>query len=305
MSCILCGTRAVVNQQGGAGRCIYNCSLCGMYVVSDTVKDLVKTNASDLAAFMMRRKLMDINDVIFFSFEDNRESSYINITVKQALQQLPKSFSDRLNASLQNLAHKSGRYGNEIIIDKIEQAPMLYSDRSDISSISYMLMALEEMGWIRQNVYSKKEISYGIMLTVAGWNQVDSIENGEVAENVLIFAPSLKDDNAFISAVQKMCRSCGYSVIIHHYSEEAEAISASLIASVKAAKIVICELSIQSSEVYYVAGLAQGLGKSVIRLCRNDAAQMLPIETQQLSVLLWESVNEAARKIKYAIQILP
>ena len=305
MSCILCGTRAVVNQQGGAGRCIYNCSLCGMYVVSDTVKDLVKTNASDLAAFMMRRKLMDINDVIFFSFEDNRESSYINITVKQALQQLPKSFSDRLNASLQNLAHKSGRYGNEIIIDKIEQAPMLYSDRSDISSISYMLMALEEMGWIRQNVYSKKEISYGIMLTVAGWNQVDSIENGEVAENVLIFAPSLKDDNAFISAVQKMCRSCGYSVIIHHYSEEAEAISASLIASVKAAKIVICELSIQSSEVYYVAGLAQGLGKSVIRLCRNDAAHMLPIETQQLSVLLWESVNEAARKIKYAIQILP
>ena len=303
MSCLLCGARAIVNQQEGAGRGIYNCSLCGMYVVSDTIKELVKANSAELASFMVRRRLMELNEVVFFSFENNDEKGYVNVTVKWALEQLPRGFSERMDSALLNLARKSTGYGSEVLIEKIENAALFHTGEISFAALDFMIDALEEKGWITKNIYHSVGVSYKLVIKPEGWKRIDLLESGEVSDTVLLCAASAAGESGFEVAMQRACRGQGYRLLTPDYSENVTTVSAALITQIKSAKIVACELSGESAVAYYAAGMAHGLGKPVIRLCKN-MKNPLPIETEQLNVLFWDDIAEAAQKLSHAIQIL-
>lgn len=294
--CIACGANAMTNIQDKASRTIYNCPNCGVFVVSEVIEDEVRRHSSEIASFLMSRFIAKKQDTILISYNKaNKDKEYIQLTVDQILDQFPRSFSAKMDKALENLVRLSKFGGDEIKIDRMDRAPLVYPGVTSFEALSYMLKSMQKADLIDINHYGSAFFPCGVVVGPKGWDRYIAFSEGEGdVKSAFVSLPAGDDPwcAELRLAVRKVLQECGFALIDSRSVSTDNKIGFALIAEVKRSQLLICDLSDGSGESYYAAGLAWALDKKVILTCRKQDKCKLKVNTDQMNIIIWDDKKQ-------------
>ena len=303
-NCILCNHKSVVNEQESASRTIYNCPFCGIFVVSDLAKRPIKQNAMKISSFLVHRKLCGHNDIVFISFENNRvDKEYLKMTVEQILETYPATFTGRLEAALENLALKSNFPGDEVRVERQEMAPMLYVSHPGPAPFSFVIKSMQKFGWIDVSYFENSCFSCDISITTRGWQHYEEIIRGRKIEPVAFFSlPETEDPDKLHKGLIRLCNSSGLRFTYTSVLRSDKKLDNAYIVLLKSARVVVCDLSESGHDSYFIYGMARAMEKPCILTCSEKRKKKLMVDTEQISVIIWDTQESYIEKVTQAIQ---
>lgn len=71
---------------------------------------------------------------------------------------------------------------------------------------------------------------------------------------------------------------------------------------IQSCKFLIADFTYQNAGVYYEAGYAKGIGKTVIHICRSDESVKLHFDVRQIQFVFWDNAEDLSIKLKNQIQ---
>ncbi len=187
--------------------------------------------------------------------------------------------SMKLRLLLEYLARLSRRPGTLLKPDIT--VPYQICDAFDVGEVGFLLDTLREHGDIEKD-------SAGIRLRAQGWARLDPVSGGVPGTCFIAMSydPSLNTafSEGIFAAVQ---HDCGFIANRVDHSPHNDNITDRIIAGIRAAQFVVADFTLQRPGVYYEAGFAQGLGRVVVRTCREDDIANLHFDTRQFFHLKW------------------
>ena len=143
-------------------------------------------------------------------------------------------------------------------------------------------------------------------ITPAGWDHITNLS----------FVPS-KSDDAFVAmwfdtslnavwsqGIAKGISESGYNPVRIDKTEHNNKIDDEIVAAIRRSRFLVADFTGQRGGVYFEAGLAAGLGKPVVWLCRRADLKDVHFDTRQYNFLLWdaEHPDELARGLQNRIE---
>jgi hypothetical protein len=305
--CILCDGNAVISRQENASRTIYNCPYCGVFVISDPVEKEVKANRYKLASFLVNRHLSGSNDIILISLENTtKDKGYVHMSVDQIVREFPQSVVMRTKLALKNLVNESEYPGAELRIENLSQGPIFYLEKVNFEAMSFSISTLEHKGLITVNYQGSSFFPCTIVVTAEGWDLAAAMETDAAYQDAALIALSGTSEYAkgYVKTAASVCRSSGYRLLEYPCYNEETKIGHRLFAEVRASRFVVCDVSDASPEVYFVAGMAKALGKTLILTCRAKDRKKLRLETEHTTVLFWEDMVDLDDELSNAIRAM-
>lgn len=81
-----------------------------------------------------------------------------------------------------------------------------------------------------------------------------------------------------------------------------ENISVRMFEEIQSCKFLVADFTHQNAGVYYEAGYAKGIGKTVIHTCRSDEFINLHFDVKQIQFVVWNDMQELAVKLEEQIR---
>lgn len=78
-------------------------------------------------------------------------------------------------------------------------------------------------------------------------------------------------------------------------------ITVKMLDEIRACKFLVADFTTQNNGVYYEAGFATGIGKTVIHTCKQSDFMDRHFDISQMQTLVWTSKDELAQKLKAQI----
>ena len=131
--------------------------------------------------------------------------------------------------------------------------------------------------------------SFPLCITAKGWDELSGNVNIEPSDQCFVamwFDDSMID--VFSSAICGGIVAAGYKPIRIDNKEHNNRIDDEIVAEIRNSKFSVADFTGQRGGVYFEAGFALGLGRSVIWLCRKDEMEKLHFDTRQYNFIIWE-----------------
>lgn len=71
---------------------------------------------------------------------------------------------------------------------------------------------------------------------------------------------------------------------------------------IQSCKFLVADFTYQNTGVYYEAGYAKGIGKTVIHICRSNEFDRVHFDIKQIQFVLWDNKEDLARKLEKQIR---
>jgi hypothetical protein len=180
----------------------------------------------------------------------------------------PAEAADNL---LQWLAEKAnGRAGAHLQVPVYHQPELL----SAIGVVNG-----NDIAWIIRSLTSQKLIELAPIagaewagyLTAEGWRRVEELKLAHVSSKFAFFARKFTNpelDRLFAECLAEAVAATGYE--LRTATQRAGLIDAVIEDEIRRCRFVVADLSDDNAGAYWEAGLAEGLGKDVIYICRSD-----------------------------------
>lgn len=150
-------------------------------------------------------------------------------------------------------------------------------------------------------------------LTMAGWARIDDLRKSKIASKNAFMAMQFGDpltDRFFRDHLVPATKAAGFDLRILTDSQGAGLIDDQLRVAIRRARFLVVDLSKGNKGAYWEAGFAEGLGKPVIYLCRDeifhgsDAALKPHFDTSHLVTIIWSEskLEEAAVRLAACIR---
>ncbi|WP_322176357.1 hypothetical protein [Acutalibacter caecimuris] len=81
-----------------------------------------------------------------------------------------------------------------------------------------------------------------------------------------------------------------------------ENISVKMFEEIRSCKFLVADFTYQNAGVYYEAGYAKGIGKTVIHLCRSDEFTHLHFDVKQIQFVVWNDMQDLTTKLEGQIR---
>lgn len=101
--------------------------------------------------------------------------------------------------------------------------------------------------------------------------------------------------------IKPAVEDAGYRVTRVDLVEHNEWIMDQVMAGIRAAPFVVADFTGHRNGVYFEAGFARGLGKTVIHTCEKEDLEKAHFDTQQLNHVLWTTPDELRKKLHLRI----
>ena len=113
---------------------------------------------------------------------------------------------------------------------------------------------------------------------------------------VMSFAPKL--ESAFSEGIRSAIElDCGLTVVRMDGVEHNEKICDRIIVEIRKAQFVVADFTLHRAGVYFEAGFAAALGRTVIWACRKDELAKTHFDTRQYNHIDWETPAELRRRL--------
>lgn len=115
------------------------------------------------------------------------------------------------------------------------------------------------------------------------------------------FDPSL--DQAYDAGIKPAVQEdCAMKVVRVDRVEHNGVVTDLILASIRSAQLTVADVTLQRQGVYFEAGFALGLGRTVIWTCRKDELPKVHFDTRQYSHIVWETPAELREKLTNRIR---
>jgi nucleoside 2-deoxyribosyltransferase len=144
-------------------------------------------------------------------------------------------------------------------------------------------------------------------LSLPGWAEAERLQHQRVATGnrafvAMSFDPSM--DDAYIVGLQAGIGDANFIAFRMKEDIHTERIDAKIIAELRACRFVVADVTLNRPAVYYEAGFAQGLEKTVIWTCRGDWKKELCFDTRQFLHIIWTDPPNLREQLRPVIQAL-
>lgn len=145
-----------------------------------------------------------------------------------------------------------------------------------------------------------------VSLTFNGWQFLEDRPTSGRPDLVFVamsFAPELERayDLGIQPAIEVDCKMTSVRVDRVHHNEK---ICDRILAEIQRCRIIVADFTQQRGGVYFEAGFALALGKTVIWTCREDDVSGLHFDTRQYAHLVWRDAADLRRKLVDRIRVL-
>lgn len=144
-----------------------------------------------------------------------------------------------------------------------------------------------------------------LRLTFKGWERFEDIST-RINSNLCFFAIPFSESNINLYEQHLkplLKKELGFDSVIVSERQHNEDIVDRIIYEINRCRFVIADASDKNSNVYYEAGYARGLGKTVIWICRKseEGKIELPFDTRNINHIVWETENDLKSQLKMRI----
>jgi hypothetical protein len=274
--CPVCGSAGVEIQPTPRTSRYVQCTRCGRYEITLLLNQLFDAQSAEFVS------LRPYLSAYLRQATEGGESPTITTDNWEALASAHRHtpVPRKLETLLRLIGQRSDGLGRTVSIDPDD---FVLLDAADVNEMSYLLDALVEQDAVRQRVH------LGYVVTPKGWERLAPIAPGGTPGTCFVamsFDPSLNPafSDGIFPAVQT---DCGFQLVRVDRTPHNDNITDRIIAGIRSAQFVVADFTLQRQGVYYEAGFAQGLGRTVIRICRDSDFDNLHFDTRQYFHLKW------------------
>ncbi len=280
--CTVCGADAnIVFSNYGVGE-VVNCSRCGDYRVSHIVANNVGL------PFQEQKKTALVSHLIRGLQKGSARAELTGEFFKSLAQRNLPSPSEVIDNLLLWFGDNTREEPGTLF--KIE-----YGDVGLQATIGVVSAA--EIDWILDNLIAQGMVnapsgsrgSDGIHgnLTLAGWTAWERLTRGRKASNFAFFARRFENeelDRVYEECLRPSALKTGYELRI--VTQKAGSIDAVMEDEIRRCRFLIADLTDHNAGAYWEAGLAEGLGKPVIYICKNGIKTHF--DTNHRQTVFWD-----------------
>jgi hypothetical protein len=290
-SCTVCASPANVLRQDFGWGTVVDCSRCGDYSVDRVTCDdfrlpLGEGKQRALASHLIRKLQNGRRPLL--------TAAFFHSLAERALP-TPAEASD--NLLLWFAVSADGNLG--------KYNPISYSDQALQASIGvigstdliYVVEAVLHQGLIGG------QLPTGLRLTPNGWLRVEELKRAHIASKYAFFARKFDNpelDRVFNDCLRPAVAATGYE--LRPATQRAGLVDAVIENEIRRCRFLIADLSDDNAGAYWEAGLAEGLGKPVIYVCR--AKVDTHFDTNHRHTVEWDpsTFDQTATKLKAVIR---
>ncbi|MBZ5579431.1 MAG: nucleoside 2-deoxyribosyltransferase [Acidobacteriia bacterium] len=141
--------------------------------------------------------------------------------------------------------------------------------------------------------------SVQLSLTMSGWNQVQPLpQTGGIPGRCFVamwFSEETR--TAYENGIEPAVSDAGFKPIRIDKKEHNNEIPDEIIAEIRNCQFMVADFTGQRAGVYYEAGFAMGLGRSVIWCCRKDEIEKLHFDTNHKNHIDWQTPQELRERL--------
>lgn len=145
---------------------------------------------------------------------------------------------------------------------------------------------------------------YAYVLTIEGWLKVQPLSRpGGISGRCFVmmsFDPSL--DAAYWNGIKPAIIDCGFTPICMKEIQETEGITDRILAEIRLAEFVVADFTLQRHGVYFEAGFAKALGRTVVKSCREDDLENLHFDTKHYGHVVWTTPEDLRAGLAQSIR---
>jgi hypothetical protein len=307
--CPICGNHAASSTLDG-NNYIIKCGQCGEYRIGRIAIQFLENN-----------RIEDLRQMMNLSFWLNSNpGSIINASNLERLRSLPTiPFYERAEVFLVFCGRRFPVPGTTINVEEPGKGCNIREwERGNISRKRLQgvtgAVGHEELSFII-NDFLDIEKTYlscagaalpRLRIRSHGWSRIEEITSGNIESNLGFVAMDFDNqwDDLYKEIIDPGIREAGYIAKKVNDHEHNEYIPDEIISLIRQSKFMIADFSSGNQGVYYEAGFARGLGRTVICLCRKDCLKNIHFDTNQINHILWEEGkwDEAKKAIRSRIE---
>lgn len=127
-----------------------------------------------------------------------------------------------------------------------------------------------------------------------------------ISDSVFVSMPMNKDKYDCVDDIRRGTEAAIISTKNHPYYLDLDAhngnIYERMFEEIQSSKFLVADFTYQNTGVYYEAGYAKGIGKTVIHTCRYDEFRKLHFDVKQVQFVFWNSVEDLSQKLEEQIR---
>ena len=215
-----------------------------------------------------------------------------NENVRALLQRAPlRIIPEKRDWLLQLLGERTRNAGSVSEFDGSTDYPLVTA--RDLSELVFLLDALQNARLI------KLVPSNTGVVTMEGWERISQLRqagpNSAVAFVAMSFAPEMSGlfDEAIAPAVLK----AGYEPFRVDRKEHANSIDDEIIGNIRKSRFMVADFTGNRAGVYFEAGMMNGLGRTVIWMCKKEELEKVHFDVRQRNFIDWSSVEDARKRL--------
>jgi hypothetical protein len=290
--CILCSERPA-SYVGNFDTDIYTvtCDICGQY---KWLKDIeISLSRLDLK----KRRLISGR-----SKELNEIGTTLEITseaiIDDVLRSAPKDILDRIDRLLLSLAARSDKKGRNLLVGDLEFSLGYCQTQHELAE---ELQMLQEDGLLSQ--YHVQD-GFATKLTTEGYRRARDLRAGSGLLSSEAFVAMWFDDKMdelWKLGLEPGITLAGFVPIRLKEIQHNDRIDSLIIYHIKKSRFVVADVTGDRSAVYYEAGFAHGLERTVIWTCNSKKKSDACFDTRQYNHIFWDSPEQLKEELRRRI----
>lgn len=296
-SCILCNQSAREFQRESRSEVYFlYCTICGKYKSASfndetTFSRMTQNKKAMLSAYTRELYEYDSPTPELHTLSDQNQ-------IDKIIQRYSKkTVIEKLNNLVLYVGKKTQYFGEPLHIHGENDYPITYSlNREEFENIKNQAFAAH---------FFRQPTSGGnVILTWDGWNKFEDMKHAGVLSKKCFVAMSCDDElrEIYENGIKSAVEEAGYESIFIEREEHNEKICDLIIAEIRSCKFMVVDVTGQKQNVYYEAGLAQGLNRDVIWTCKHDEIDEVHFDTRQYNHIVWEDSEDLRKKITNRIK---
>jgi len=227
--------------------------------------------------------------------------------IKEA--QIPTTPKDKLDNLISYIQEKQNFTGDHIDIEEVDNHDLFLSKLYFMNHEEYMFfmrtLFKQELILFRNDHSHNRLGAKDIQLTFKGLEYVINIqENGTKSKKCFIAMSFSPNALQIRNAIKETVVECGYEpILVDEIDYDSHiTINDAIINSIRKSKFVIADFSEQKHGVYFEAGFALGLKKSVIYTCNEEYFDQTHFDTNHYPHIVYSDTSKLKEKLKNKIQ---
>jgi nucleoside 2-deoxyribosyltransferase len=293
--CFLCGNKAeALKYDIGSSTYGVRCGVCGFYRLGEFAKVSLDRDPTNEKRYALAWIVRDLSP----AQKEPITAEALDDLIRESLAREPTP-SGKARLLLHEIKRRSRALGRGIDFDPAREWPMMKARGSQ--ECQAIIAALRSRHLLAEPRHLKDD---QLILEWDGWEMIEPL-TGSAARTMFVamaFRPDL--DKPYEQAVKLAIEKVGLIPVRLDKETFPEKICERILMEIHSSEFVVADFTHQRGGVYFEAGYALALRKSILWLCREDDIENLHFDTRQYQHIVWSTEVDLAGRLEEKLRYL-